>query len=48
MLTRVSVICNPNLNIMLHGNEDLSEEQNLNMFMAVKNFITQSKRFDPA
>ena len=35
----------PNLNILLHGNEGLSEELKLNIFKAVYNFITKSKRF---
>ena len=34
------------LNILLHGNEYLSEEQNINVFMDVHNFITKSKRFN--
>ena len=33
MFTCISAICNPNLNILLHGNECISEEQNLNIFM---------------
>ena len=48
MLTCISAICNPNLNILLHGNDGLSEEQNLNIFMAVHNFIIKSKRFSLA
>ena len=43
MFTCISAICNPNLNILLHGNEDLSEEQNLNIFMDVHNCIIKSK-----
>ena len=39
MLTCVFVMCNPNLNILLHGNEDLSEEPNINIFMAVHNLL---------
>ena len=48
MLTFISVICNPNLNILLHGNNGLSEEQNLNIFKAVHNFIIKSKLFSLA
>ena len=48
MLTCISAICNPNLNILLHGNDGLSEEQNLNTFMTVHNFIIKSKRFSLA
>ena len=48
MLACISAICNPNLNILLHGNDGLSEEQNLNIFMAVHNFIIKSKRFSLA
>ena len=42
--------CN-NYDVLLkhtNGNEDLSEEQNLSIFMAVHNCITQSKRFNLA
>ena len=48
MLTCISAICNPNLNILLHGNDGLSEEQILNIFTAVHNFIIKSKRFSLA
>ena len=48
MFTCISAICNPNLNILLYGNDGLSEEQNLNIFMAVHNFIIKSKRFSLA
>ena len=48
MLTCISAICNPNLKILLHRNNGLSEEQNLNIFMAVHNFIIKSKRFSLA
>ena len=48
MLTCISTICNPNLNILLHGSNGLSEEQNLNIFVAVHNFIIKSKRFSLA
>ena len=44
----ISAICNPNLNILLPGNDGLSGEQNLNIFMAVHNFIIKSKRFSLA
>ena len=44
MLTCVSAICNPILNILLQGNEDLSEEQNFHIINAVHNFITKSNR----
>ena len=48
MLTCISAICNPNLNILLHGNDGLAEEQNLNILMAVHNLIIKSKRFSLA
>ena len=48
MLTCISAICNPNLNILLPENDGLSEEQNLNIFTAVHNFIIKSKRFSLA
>ena len=48
MLTCISTICNSNLYILLHGNDGLSEEQNLNIFIADHNFIIKSKRFSLA
>ena len=48
MLTCVSAIYSPNLNILLHGNESISEELNLNICMAVHIFIAKSKRFNLA
>ena len=48
MLTCISAICYHTLNSVLHGNEDLSEEQNFNIITAVYNLITKSKRFNLA
>ena len=48
MFTCVSAICNLTLNILLHGHEDLSEEQNVNIFKVIPNFITKSKRISLA
>ena len=48
MLTCISAICYHTLNSVLHGNEDLSEEQNFNIITTVYNFITKSKRFNLA
>ena len=39
MLTCVSDIYNPYLNILLHGNEGNSEEHNLNICMTVHNLL---------
>ena len=44
MLTSVSAICTPILIILLHGNEDLSAEQNFNIINAAHKFIIKSKR----
>ena len=33
MLYCVSAICNPSLNIMLHGNEDLFDEHKISMYL---------------
>ena len=48
MLTCASAICDPTVSILLHENEDLSEEQIFNIMNAVHNFITESKRSDLA
>ena len=39
MFTCISAISNPNLDILLQGNDGLSEEQNLNISMAVHSLL---------
>ena len=45
LLTTVSGICNPTLNVLLNGDQSLSLEQNKYIVKAVQDFILKSKRF---
>ena len=45
LLTTVSGICNPTLNVLLYGDPTLSLEQNKYIVKAVQDFILKSKRF---
>ena len=45
LLTTVSGICNPTLNVLLYGDPSLSLEQNKYIVKAVQDFILKSKRF---
>ena len=40
-----SMICQPTLNVLLFGNDELSMQQNSNIFLAVQNFVLKTKRF---
>ena len=39
------MICRPTVDVFLFGNEELSTEQNKNIFLAVQNFVLKTKRF---
>ena len=39
------MICQPTLNVLLFGNDELSMQQNINIFLAVQNFVLKTKRF---
>ena len=45
LFNTVSMICQPNLNVLLFGNDELSMQQNSNIFLAVQNFVLKTKRF---
>ena len=45
LVTTVSGICNPTLNVLLYGDPSLSLEQNKYIVKAVQDFILKSKRF---
>ena len=45
LLNAVSLICRPTIDVFLFGNDELSTEQNKNIFLAVQNFVLKTKRF---
>ena len=45
LFNTVSMICQPTLNVLLFGNDELSMQQNSNIFLAVQNFVLKTKRF---
>ena len=45
LFNTVSLICQPALNVLLFGNDDLSMQQNSNIFLAVQNFVLKTKLF---
>ena len=46
MLAAISPICTPNLNTLIYGNPDASNDDNIVIFKAVQRFISKSKRFN--
>ena len=48
LLNKITTICQPTVNILLFGNEQLSEIENRQIFLAVHEFLIKSKRFDIA
>ena len=45
LLNTVSLICRPTIDVFLFGTDELSTEQNKNIFLAVQNFVLKTKRF---
>ncbi|MES9994058.1 MAG: hypothetical protein ABW098_19070, partial [Candidatus Thiodiazotropha sp.] len=45
LLTSVSSICNPSLNVLLFGSPDISDDLNVQIFAAVQKYILKTKRF---
>ena len=43
LFNKVSTICRPTLNVLLYGNDELSMEQNKNIFLAVQNYLLKTK-----
>lgn len=46
LINRVSTICVPTLNLLLFGSQNLSCDENAQIFIAVQTFIAKSKRFN--
>ena len=46
MLVVISPICTPNLNTLIYGNPEASNDENIVFFKAVQRFISKSKRFN--
>ena len=46
MLAVISPICSPNLNTLIYGNPEASNDDNIVIFKAVQRFISKSKRFN--
>ena len=45
LLSTVSMICRPTIDVFLFGNDELSTEQNENIFLAVQIFVLKTKSF---
>ena len=45
LLNAVSNLCSPTVNVLLHGDQSLTNETNANIFQHVHDFIISSKRF---
>ena len=48
LFNKISTICQPTVNILLFGSEQLSEIENRQIFLAVHEFLIKSKRFEIA
>ena len=46
MTDTVSLLCNPTLNTLLYRNNELTNEENEWVFLAVQEFLIKSKRFE--
>ena len=45
LLDRVSTYCQPTVNVFLYGNTDLTDVENAEIFSAVQDYISKTKRF---
>ena len=45
LFNKVSTICRPTLNVFFYGNDELSMKQNKDIFLAVQNYLLNTKRF---
>ena len=45
LLNTVSMICRPTIDVFLFGNDELSTEQNKNIFLAVQKFVLKLNVF---
>ena len=48
LFNKIISICQPSLNILLFGSEQLTDFENRQIFIAVQEFLLKSKRFDVA
>ena len=48
LFNKITTICQPTVNILLFGSEQLSEIENRQIFLAVQEFLIKSKRFEIA
>ena len=48
LFNKITTICQPTVNILLFGSEQLSEIENRQIFVAVHEFLIKSKRFEIA
>ena len=48
LFNKITTICQPTVNILLFGSEQLSEIENRQIFLAVHEFLIKSKRFEIA
>ena len=46
MLAVIFPICTPNLNTLIYGNPEASNDDNIVFFKAVQRFLYKSKRFN--
>ena len=46
MTETISLLCNPTFNTLLYGNNELTNEENEWVFLAVQEFLIKSKRFE--
>ena len=45
LLNTVTTYCQPTLNVLVYGNANLSESENITIFSAVQEFNLKTKRF---
>ena len=46
LVNRVTPICQPSLNVLLYGNQELSNSTNKQIFLSVQEYLIKSKRFE--
>ena len=46
LVNRVTPVFQPSLNVFLFGSQELSDSDNRQIFLAVQEFLTKSKRFE--
>ena len=46
LVNRVTPVFQPSLNVFLFGSQELSDSDNRQIFLAIQEFLTKSKRFE--